>query len=194
MKEKATGLQTQMKEKATGLQTQMKEKTGELQKRIGNKKVQIQQQRKDFGDATALYKERTKEIMPNKVNYSCYKIMSMGFCHVVYMGVSYATVLRIPVGGIKIVKKKEPTENYTLYNYNNRMLSINENMSSECKYSNKNNNSGNGNEKGKENIFGNQQSTNNKANTPNKTENLSETSSQPSPIKDVGGMFACSIL
>lgn len=71
--------------------------------------------KKGLGEATDLYKEKTKEMMPNQINYNCYITMTMGFCHASYMGVSYVMVLRLPniKGGYKA--KKEPTKNYTLY-------------------------------------------------------------------------------
>jgi hypothetical protein len=70
---------------------------------------------KGLGEATDVYKKLTKKKMPNEIQYSCYKIMSMGFCHGVYMGVTYMTVLRVPgiTGGLKL--KKEPRKDYTLY-------------------------------------------------------------------------------
>ena len=71
--------------------------------------------KKELGEATDVYKTLTKEKMPNEIEYSCYKIMSLGFCHGVYMGVTYMTVLRVPgiTGGLKL--KKETKNNYTLY-------------------------------------------------------------------------------
>lgn len=50
--------------------------------------------------------------MPNQVNYSCYKTISKGFCHGVYMGVSYMNVLRLR-------EDKEPVKNYILYKTTN---------------------------------------------------------------------------
>ena len=75
--------------------------------------------------ATKIYKTKTKEIMPNQIQYNCYKTMTMGFCHGVYMGVSYMTVLRLPgisKNGVK--RKKEPTKNYTLYKQDGRIFSL----------------------------------------------------------------------
>jgi len=46
--------------------------------------------------------------MPNQINYSCYKTISKGFCHGVYMGVSYMNVLRL-------IGDKEPVKDYILY-------------------------------------------------------------------------------
>ena len=67
--------------------------------------------------------------MPNQIQYNCYKTMSMGFCHAVYMGVSYIMVLRIPgmsKNGLK--RKKEPTINYTLYEKDGRVIGLSTNM------------------------------------------------------------------
>jgi len=75
--------------------------------------------------ATKEYKNKTKEIMPNQIQYNCYKTMTMGFCHGVYMGVSYMTVLRLPgisKNGLK--RKKEPTKNYTLYKQDEHIFSL----------------------------------------------------------------------
>jgi len=83
---------------------------------------------KGLGKATDKYKELTKSKMPNEIEYSCYKIMSMGFCHGVYMGVTYMTVLRVPgiTGGLKL--KKEPRKDYTLYKQENgKVYSLSEN-------------------------------------------------------------------
>jgi hypothetical protein len=73
--------------------------------------------------ATEEYKRKTEEMMPNQIQYSCYKTMTMGFCHASYMGVSYIMVLRLPniKGGYKA--KKEPTKDYTLYKKNGRIFS-----------------------------------------------------------------------
>ena len=81
---------------------------------------------KGLGEATDAYKKLTKSKMPNEIEYSCYKIMSMGFCHGVYMGVTYMTVLRVPgiTGGLKL--KKEPLKNYTLYNNDGKVYSLSE--------------------------------------------------------------------
>lgn len=80
--------------------------------------------KKELGEATDLYKEKTKEMMPNQINYNCYITMTMGFCHASYMGVSYVMVLRLPnvKGGIK--RKKEPTKDYTLYQKDERIFSL----------------------------------------------------------------------
>jgi len=75
--------------------------------------------------ATKEYKNKTKEIMPNQIQYNCYKTMTIGFCHGVYIGVSYMTVLRLPgisKNGLK--RKKEPTKNYTLYKQDGRIFSL----------------------------------------------------------------------
>jgi len=82
--------------------------------------------RKEQGNATNEYKEKTKGMMPNQINYTCYKTMTMGFCHAAYMGVSYVMVLRLPnvKGGLK--RKKEPTKDYTLYQKDGRIFSLSE--------------------------------------------------------------------
>jgi hypothetical protein len=73
--------------------------------------------------ATEEYKKKTETMMPNQIQYSCYKTMTMGFCHASYMGVSYIMVLRLPniKGGYKA--KKEPTKDYTLYQKDGRIFS-----------------------------------------------------------------------
>ena len=55
--------------------------------------------------------------MPNQIQYSCYKIMTSGFCHASYMGVSYVMVLRL-------LNKKPPGKDYTLYEKNGSILSL----------------------------------------------------------------------
>lgn len=62
----------------------------------------------EFRKNTKLYKEETLKKMPNQINYSCYKTISKGFCHGVYMGVSYMNVLRL-------IGDKEPVKDYILY-------------------------------------------------------------------------------
>lgn len=68
-----------------------------------------------FRKNTKNYKQRTLEKMPNQINYSCYKIISKGFCHGVYMGVSYMNVLRL-------IGDKDPVKDYTLYKTANRKI------------------------------------------------------------------------
>jgi hypothetical protein len=85
--------------------------------------------------ATNKYKIKTEEMMPNQIQYSCYKTMTMGFCHASYMGVSYIMVLRLPniKGGYKA--KKEPTKDFTLYQKYGRIFSSasgNYNNNSDC--------------------------------------------------------------
>ena len=85
----------------------------------------VKKKKQEQDIATKIYKTKTKEIMPNQIQYNCYKTMSMGFCHGVYMGVSYMTVLRLPgisKNGVK--RKKEPTKNYTLYKQDGRIFSL----------------------------------------------------------------------
>jgi hypothetical protein len=69
------------------------------------------------------YKKQTEKKMPNQIQYSCYKTMTIGVCHASYMGVSYMMVLRLPniKGGYKA--KKEPKKNYTLYQKDGRVFS-----------------------------------------------------------------------
>jgi hypothetical protein len=86
--------------------------------------------------ATEDYKKKTETMMPNQIQYSCYKTMTMGFCHASYMGVSYVMVLRLPniKGGYKA--KKEPTKNYTLYQIEKDGKKIVYSLSQNGKYSN----------------------------------------------------------
>ena len=86
--------------------------------------------------ATDEYKKKTEEMMPNQIQYSCYKTMTMGVCHAAYLGVSYIMVLRLPnvKGGYKA--KKEPTKDYTLYQKNGQIFSLssgNYNNNIDCK-------------------------------------------------------------
>lgn len=62
----------------------------------------------EFKKNTKIYKQETLYRMPNQINYSCYKIISKGFCHGVYMGVSYMNVLRL-------TGDKDPVKDYILY-------------------------------------------------------------------------------
>jgi len=83
---------------------------------VKNKYQKIMNKKKNQSSATNEYKNQALQKMPNQINYNCYKIMTMGFCHGAYMGVSYMTVLRLPgisKNGLKA--RKEPTKNYTLY-------------------------------------------------------------------------------
>jgi hypothetical protein len=73
--------------------------------------------------ATEEYKKETEQKMPNQIQYSCYKTMTMGVCHASYMGVSYMMVIRLP--NIKEGKlRKEPTKDYTLYQKDGRIFSL----------------------------------------------------------------------
>jgi len=116
---------------------------------LNNSISKIIKKRKEQDYATLTYKTQTKQKMPNQIQYSCYKIMSMGFCHAVYMGVSYLTVLRIPgisKNGMKL--KKEPTKNYTLYQKNGRIFSLAQDSNkknNDCLISSNNNKKLNGN-------------------------------------------------
>jgi hypothetical protein len=66
----------------------------------------------EFRKNTKQYKQETLNKMPNQINYSCYKTISKGFCHGVYMGVSYMKVLRL-------IGDKEPVKDYILYKTEN---------------------------------------------------------------------------
>jgi hypothetical protein len=66
----------------------------------------------EFRKNTKKYKQETLNKMPNQINYSCYKTISKGFCHGVYMGVSYMNVLRL-------IGDKEPVKDYILYKTEN---------------------------------------------------------------------------
>jgi hypothetical protein len=83
--------------------------------------------RQQQNNGTKIYKEKTKTMMPNQINYNCYKTMTMGFCHASYMGVSYIMVLRLPniKGGFKL--KKKPMQDYTLYQKDGRIFSLSNN-------------------------------------------------------------------
>jgi hypothetical protein len=72
-------------------------------------------QSSEFRKNTKNYKQQTLEKMPNQINYSCYKIISKGFCHGVYMGVSYMNVLRL-------IGDKDPVKDYTLYKTANQKI------------------------------------------------------------------------
>jgi hypothetical protein len=87
---------------------------------VKNKYQKIMNKRKNQSSSTNEYKILTESKMPNQINYSCYTLMTMGFCHGSYMGVSYMTVLRIPGLSIKngYKPRKEPTKNYSLYQQN----------------------------------------------------------------------------
>jgi hypothetical protein len=85
----------------------------------------LKKKREEQETATKKYKEKTKTMMPNQIQYNCYKTMSIGFCHGVYMGVSYMTVLRLPgVSKNGLKRKKEPTKNYTLYKKDGNIFSL----------------------------------------------------------------------
>ena len=90
----------------------------------------------EFRKNTKIYKDETLTKMPNQINYSCYKIISKGFCHGVYMGVSYMNVLRL-------IGDKDPVKDYILYKTKTRKIfSLPEDgecfshKSSECSLSN----------------------------------------------------------
>jgi len=102
------------------------------------------------------YKKLALQMMPNQVIYDCNRKISLASCVGSYMGVSYMPVLRLPkiklfssnnkLSKNRIVLKKEPKVNYTLYKIENRLYSINDGKDANCvgsfffgsKYKNKN--------------------------------------------------------
>lgn len=102
------------------------------------------------------YKKLALEMMPNQVIYDCNRKISLASCVGSYMGVSYMPVLRLPkiklissnnkLSKNRIVLKKEPKVNYTLYKIDDRIYSINDGKDANCigsfildsKYKNKN--------------------------------------------------------
>jgi hypothetical protein len=102
------------------------------------------------------YKKLALQMMPNQVIYDCNTKISFATCVGSYMGVSYMPVLRLPkiklvsrnnkLSKNRIILKKEPKVNYTLYKIGNRLYSINNEKDSNCvpsfflgsKYKNKN--------------------------------------------------------
>ena len=102
------------------------------------------------------YKKLALEMMPNQVIYDCNTKISLASCVGSYMGVSYMPVLRLPkiklissnnkLSKNRIVLKKEPKVNYTLYKIDDRIYSINDGKDANCigsfildsKYKNKN--------------------------------------------------------
>ena len=103
------------------------------------------------------YKKLALQMMPNQVIYDCNRKISFSTCVGSYMGVSYMPVLRLPkiklvsrnnkLSKNRIILKKEPKVNYTLYKIEDRLYSINnDGKDSNCvgsfilgsKYKNKN--------------------------------------------------------
>jgi hypothetical protein len=102
------------------------------------------------------YKKLALQMMPNQVIYDCNTKISLGTCVGSYMGVSYMTVLRLPkiklvsrnnkLSKNRIILKKEPKVNYTLYKIEDRLYSVNDEKDDNCvpsfilgsKYKNKN--------------------------------------------------------
>lgn len=88
------------------------------------------------------YKKLALEMMPNQVIYDCNRKISLATCVGSYMGVSYMPVLRLPkiklissnnkLSKNRIVLKKEPKVNYTLYKIDNRLYSINDGKDANC--------------------------------------------------------------
>ena len=107
------------------------------------------------------YKKLALQMMPNQVIYDCNRKISFATCVGSYMGVSYMPVLRLPkiklvsrnnkLSKNRIILKKEPKVNYTLYKIEDRLYSINDGKDSNCvgsfilgsKYKNKNQTSSN---------------------------------------------------
>jgi hypothetical protein len=102
------------------------------------------------------YKKLAEQMMPNQVIYDCNRKISFATCVGSYMGVSYMPVLRLPkiklvsrnnkLSKNRIILKKEPKVNYTLYKIGDRLYSVNDEKDSNCvgsfffgsKYKNKN--------------------------------------------------------
>jgi hypothetical protein len=102
------------------------------------------------------YKKLAEQMMPNQVIYDCNTKISLATCVGSYMGVSYMPVLRLPkiklvsrnnkLSKNRIILKKEPKVNYTLYKIGDRLYSINDGKDANCigsfildsKYKNKN--------------------------------------------------------
>ena len=102
------------------------------------------------------YKKFALQMMPNQVIYDCNRKISFATCVGSYMGVSYMPVLRLPkiklvsrnnkLSKNRIILKKEPKVNYTLYKIRDRLYSVNDGKDSNCvpsfflgsKYKNKN--------------------------------------------------------
>lgn len=102
------------------------------------------------------YKKLAEQMMPNQVIYDCNRKISFATCVGSYMGVSYMPVLRLPkiklvsrnnkLSKNRIILKKEPKVNYTLYKIGDRLYSLNDVKDDNCvpsfimgsKYKNKN--------------------------------------------------------
>jgi len=102
------------------------------------------------------YKKLALQMMPNQVIYDCNRKISFATCVGSYMGVSYMPVLRLPkiklvsrnnkLSKNRIILKKEPKVNYTLYKIEDRLYSLNDGKDDKCvpsfilgsKYKNKN--------------------------------------------------------
>lgn len=125
LKQKILEKGTILQSKATQLQQRTSEKASQLQT-IGS------------NPAVEAYKKLALTKMPNHVIYNCYKIASLGYCHSIYMGVTYVMVLRIPslksgdTSESYLVRKKEPAENYTLYKMGQRLISLNDTKNANC--------------------------------------------------------------
>ena len=88
------------------------------------------------------YKKFALQMMPNQVIYDCNRKISFATCVGSYMGVSYMPVLRLPkiklvsrnnkLSKNRIILKKEPKVNYTLYKIGDRLYSLNDGKDSNC--------------------------------------------------------------
>lgn len=88
------------------------------------------------------YKKLAEQMMPNQVIYDCNTKISLATCVGSYMGVSYMPVLRLPkiklvsrnnkLSKNRIILKKEPKVNYTLYKIGDRLYSLNDGKDANC--------------------------------------------------------------
>ncbi len=88
------------------------------------------------------YKKLAEQMMPNQVIYDCNTKISLATCVGSYMGVSYMPVLRLPkiklvsrnnkLSKNRIILKKEPKVNYTLYKIGDRLYSLNDGKDDNC--------------------------------------------------------------
>jgi hypothetical protein len=142
------------------------------------------------------YKKLAEQMMPNQVIYDCNTKISLATCVGSYMGVSYMPVLRLPkiklvsrnnkLSKNRIILKKEPKVNYTLYKIGDRLYSLNDGKDDNCvpsfimgsKYKNKNPQTKNS-----------QNPENQTSRNPQNSQNQESTSSQ-----NTQSGFSCSIL
>ena len=142
------------------------------------------------------YKKLAEQMMPNQVIYDCNTKISLATCVGSYMGVSYMPVLRLPkiklvsrnnkLSKNRIILKKEPKVNYTLYKIEDRLYSLNDGKDDNCipsfikgsKYKNKNPQN---------------QTLRNQQNSQNQTSRNPQNQESSSSQKKQSG-FSCSIL